>query len=169
MEIAVKLNYDFCVTNIKPLTESKRHALYSAAMSAGKAGVCAYIHDSVGDDGVYQACLKLAADAGFKSSDISRTYISMPAFNDVFHEFESKQMMTASDMDKLREMPFMGFTGENKVVEAFISGTDWFKIGKKASAYNEAAACDYLKRLGASYLFIDSGCGDFSSNNKKKQ
>ena len=167
VEIAVKLNYDFCVTNINLLGVEKRDVLYSAVMSAGKSGVRAYIHDGAGDDGVYQACLKLAADGGFKSSDISRTYISMPAFNDVFKEFESKKMMTAADMDKLREMPFMGFTGLNKVVAAFISGADWLKIGKKTSSYNEAAAYDYLKKLGASYLFIDSGWGNFSDNNKK--
>lgn len=167
LEIAVKLDYDIAVLSLSALSKNKRNNLFESAMRAGNKGIRVFLHDSCGDNGIYDSCMKIALDKNIGVKSINAAFVSMPAFGDVCAEFEKKGIISGpADYDKLREMPFIGFNGLNKVVTSFISGADWLKTGRKISKKNEAVARSYLARLKSSYLFIDSGWGDFTATDK---
>lgn len=167
VEIATNLDYDIAVLSLSTLSTNKKSRLFECAMRAGNCGIRVFLHDAEGDE-TYQACMKIALDKGLSTSGIGRAYVSMPSFSEVCTEFEHKGIISGPvDYDKLREMPFIGFSGLNKVVTSYISGSDWVKTGKKISKSNETTARNYLSRLKSSYLFIDSGWGDFSSSDRK--
>lgn len=166
-EIAVNLDYDIIVLSLSVLANNKKNKLFESAMRAGSEGIRVFLHDSSGDNSSYETCMKIAIESNLGTSGIGSAYVSMPSFGDVCAEFESKRIIAGPvDYDKLREMPFMGFSGLNKVVTSYISGSDWIKTGRKISKANEAAARNYLAKLKSSYLFIDSGWGNFSSTDK---
>ncbi len=166
-----ELKAGLILTNAEKLGEGKKKLLYRGAMLAGKRGVNVFIHDDDGDGREYEKCVEYSADDGRLSPrDVGISYISMPYFKDVCAEFEAKGLIAGgADYDGLKEMAFMGFIGLNRVVADFIAGADWRKTGKKLSAANTAAARRYLQTLKNSYLFIDSGWGDFSSCIIKKE
>lgn len=165
------LNAGLLVTNAEKLGEGKKKILYMGAMLAGKRGVNVFIHDDDGDGKEYEKCLEYSADdERLSPRDVGISYISIPYFKDVCAEFEAKGLISGgADYEGLKEMPFMGFIGLNRVISDFIAGGDWRKTGKKLSAANTAAARRYLQTLKNSYLFIDSGWGDFSSGIIKKE
>lgn len=156
------------VFNSEKLAAGKRAFLYKSAMLAGKGGLKIFIHDENGDGAEYDACLKIADGRDdMRAVDISTSFITMPSFNDVCAEFEAKGMISgAADYGVIKSMPFMGFTGLNKVVAEFVAGADWKKTGRKISSERRADAEKYLSGLKSSYLFIDSGWGDYSSGGK---
>ncbi len=169
LNAAEQLNYDILIYGVESLSEGNAKKLFESAIRVGKSEVRVFIHDGRGDDWIYQSCLQVVAQSGLKASDVSRSYISMPNFSDVFKEFEDKGIITINERDLLKEMPFIGFFGLNKVITAFISGADWLKTGRKISKYNEPEALNYLSRLKKSYLLIDSGWGDYSSSDKNDE
>lgn len=162
--VAVKRAGALIVFHAEKLASVKKTALYKSAMLAGKRGLKIFIHDENGDGAEYDACLKIADGREDMSAvDISANFITMPSFSDVCAELEVKGIISgAAEYGEIKAMPFMGFIGLNKVVSQFIAGADWKKAGRKISAERVSAAEKYLSGLKSSYLFIDSGWGDFS-------
>lgn len=159
-------NADCIAYGAGSLGEKAQTAFFKNAMRFGRSGRQIFIVDETGDGNLYPAALAAAqTDAGLSSVDISRTYLSMPAFKDVEEELRDKGMLSEpADYERLKRMPFMGFLGLNKIVQARVQGmTNWYDVGIRLSAANQERAERYLRKLPSSYLLIDSGWGDYSS------
>jgi len=157
-------NADCLAYGALALGERAQTAFLKGAMRFGKSGGQIFIVDETGN-GLYSAALAVAqTDGALSAVDISRTYISVPAYKDVEEELKDKGMLNEpADFERLKRMPFMGFVGLNKLVQARVQGMkNWYDVGIRLSAQNKEKAERYLSKLPSAYLLIDSGWGDYS-------
>ncbi len=153
------------------LTDKVQTAFLKCAMHYGKDGGQVFVVDESGDGKLYAAALAAAQeDKTLSSVDVSRTYISVPAYSDAEQELRDRGMLSEpADYERLKRMPFMGFAGLNKIVRARVQGMkNWYDVGIRLSAENRDRAERYLRKLPSVYLLIDSGWGDFSSFDTEK-
>ncbi|MDE6356712.1 MAG: hypothetical protein K2L67_05655 [Clostridia bacterium] len=164
-------NADCLAYGAGALNSKAQAEFLKSAMRFGKSSGQIFISDETGRE-IYSAALAAAqTDGALSAVDISRTYISMPAYKDVEEELKDKGMLSEpADYERLKRMPFMGFVGLNKIVQARVQGTkNWYDVGIRLSAANQERAERYLKRLPSSYLLIDSGWGDYSKFEGNKE
>ncbi len=157
-------NADCLAYGAEALGERAQTAFLKGAMRFGKSGGQIFIVNETGN-GLYSAALAAAqSDGSLSAVDISRTYISVPAYKDVEEELKDKGMLNEpADFERLKRMPFMGFVGLNKLVQARVQGMkNWYDVGIRLSAQNKEKAERYLSKLPSAYLLIDSGWGDYS-------
>lgn len=157
-------NADLLAAGAGALSAEKQRRFLRGAMLYGKAGGQTFIVDETGDAKLYSAAVAAAEGGGLSALDISRTYLSMPVYADVEEELKLKGMLcAASDYERLKKMPFAGFLGLNKLVQARVKGDEnYWETGIKLSDKNFAKVKKYLSRLPSCYLLVDSGWGDFS-------
>lgn len=156
---------DAAVSGCEQLTPYKLARVLKRAMLAGRAGIKAFLQDGCGDGQVYCDGLKTAEEIKeLTALDISRTYLSVPPFADTAEELCRLGALKESDRERLKAAPFMGFAGLNSAVKAYFSGRDFISEAEKISKNNEKIAKKYLKNIKNSYLFLDSGWGDYSQD-----
>ncbi len=150
---------------VEKIVPYKLARLLKRAMQAGKRGISAYICDCTGGSLYSQAMDIGGSEKGLSTLDISAEYLSMPPYNDVCRELEDKGIIADGQYGAVKEMPFAGFAGLNKIVRTFIASGDknCLSAGKKISDGNFAAAKAYLSKVRSAYQLLDSGWGDFSA------
>lgn len=151
-------------TGADTLAQEAQNALFACAMDAGRQGTYAFIVDTAGDGELYASAMAFAAQAeGYSVLSVSMSYLTVPAFADVCDELKARGMATDETDARaaLRQMPFLGFDGLNKIVSAN-KRDEWRKYGARLSKQKAADAQRYLRALKSPQLFIDSGWGDFA-------
>ena len=155
------------ILNSDGLSERRRKKLYTNALLSGGRGIKCFISDST--CGAFSLLQEIAAEEKYSAGGLAYTYLTVPPFADVCEELARKGMICGeSDCDKLRAMPFTGFTGLNKMVAAHAAGRDWFAAGKGVSDENERCAREYLEYIDEQQKFIDGGWGAFPVGGKAR-
>ncbi len=144
------------------------YPLLRAAMKFGKFGRRVFIWDTEPNRPLYSKALSCTGD-GLTNLDISFVYLGMPDFQQVISILEEGGMLAETGVDNetvKQRLPFMGFSGLNEGVCAFIANTDktssrWLEVAADFSERNRADAVEFLKDLCNQALFLDSGWGTY--------
>lgn len=140
-------------------------AVFRAALRAGRAGRKVFVLDTSGRRSLYDAALKAGKNSGFSALDVSFVYLSMPLFEETALLFEENGMLGEGGREEVRKgMPFLGFVGLNRAVQAFAQHKDWISAAKAHSAENAPLAAPYLAALPTQGLLLDEGWGSFSED-----
>lgn len=130
------------------------------ALKAGKRGQRIFIIDDNPVPSVYEAAMDIAKnDDGLSTLDVGCRYLTMPYLHDLVSLFVDHGMIDDSESEKERvrkALPFMGYVGLNRVMQAHSMGEDWFAIGSAISDENLAFARAYIAELPTLAQIINS-------------
>ena len=176
-ELLQRKNINCLIEGLSDFTNSKiKKYLYKTIMTFAKNGMYIFMHDNVGDNGLYKEFIEVCNESNgeFSLLSISSTYLSMPSYNDLIELFIEEKIIDSND-DEIKEnikksMPFMGFIGLNEVYRALTSNKDWFSVGKDLSQKNYTSEVKtYLSKIPNQALLVDSFWGDFSKGFKHQE
>ena len=176
-ELLQRKNINCLIEGLSDFTNSKiKKYLYKTIMTFAKNGMYIFMHDNVGDNGLYKEFIEVCNESNgeFSLLSISSTYLSMPSYNDLIELFIEEKIIDSND-DEIKEnikksMPFMGFIGLNEVYRALTSNKDWYSVGKDLSQKNYTSEVKtYLSKIPNQALLVDSFWGDFSKGFKHQE
>ena len=143
----------------------ERDELFQRILSFGRAsGKKVFVMDAFGDKRIYNELVRsIRADSGFTLMDVAFVYLRMPEYGELTELFEKKGMLTAKGTrEKIKKyLPFMGFVGLNRALDAYALGRDWLETGRRVSETRYADAHKYLSLLPTQSLLLDTDWGEF--------
>jgi len=169
-ELLKRKEINCLIEGLSTFTNSKiKKYLYQTIMKFGKDGSYIFMNDNVGDNGLYKEFVQICneSNGAYSLLDISSTYLSMPAFNDLIQLLVQESIIPNSEdeiINKIKKsLPFMGFIGLNELFRAATANKDWLTIASEISQKNYTSEVkEYLSKIPSQALLIDSYWGDFS-------
>ncbi len=136
-----------------------------------KSGLTVFAVELKGNKNTFDEFYNVVKGAeGLSPLDVTYKYLTMPPYNDVISEFESKNMITGADYEEIKnEMLYMGYSGFNSAVMAFIQGRLWKSTAKAYSKEHEIFVNAYLKNIPSQEQFIDLGWKDLSMGTSRSK
>lgn len=139
--------------------------LYRKLLSIGKtSNTKVFIMDPSGDKQIYNAMMDVIQESSvYTPMDVASVYLRMPGYNELIALLESNGMLYSDDIRiKVKQyLPFMGYVGLNRLMEAYSMHRDWLEAGRSISGARHHDALRYLSRIPFQPLFIDTGWSDF--------